>query len=107
MKTYRDLLDVLSKLSEEQLNTEVKFLAVGYPEGEAPQMECDEIASSFDLVLADSDVIYCEYSADSYQESGYTDNLTFEELEDDKEEGQVNTIVVKKGDPYFLCNVDY
>lgn len=43
MKTYRDLLDVLSKLSEEQLNTEVKFLAVGYPEGEAPQMECDEV----------------------------------------------------------------
>lgn len=39
--------------------------------------------------------------------SGYTDGLTFEELEEDKEEGQVNTIEVREGYPYFLCTLGY
>ena len=107
MKTYKDLLDVLSSLSEEQLNTEIKFLPVGIPESEAPTLECGKIASSFDLVIADRDVIHCKFPSDSWQESGYTDNLSFEEIEEDKEERQVNTIAVRKGDPYFLCILDY
>lgn len=107
MKTYKDLLDVLSRLGEEQLNTQIRFISVGIPESEAPSLACDEIASSFDLVIADSDVVYCEFPSDSWQESGYTDNMSFDELEEDKEEGQVNTIVVKEGYPYFSCTLDY
>lgn len=107
MKTYKELLDVLSRLNEDQLNSEIKFLPVGVPLSEAPTLSCSEIASSFDLVIADSDVVYCDFPSDSWQESGYTDNMSFEELDEDKEEGQVNTIEVKEGYPYFLCTIDY
>lgn len=106
MKTYKELFDVLSRLNEEQLNTEIRFLPVGFPESEAPTLTCDEIAPSFDLVIADSDIIYCEVPYDSWMESGYTE-LSLEELEENKEEGQVNTVVVKEGYPYFLCTQGY
>lgn len=107
MKTYKELLDVLSKLSEKQLKNKVQFIAVGCPECEAPTLECSEIASSFDLVLADSDIIHSKFGPDSYQEDGYTDSTSLEELEEDKEDGQVNTIAVKEGDPVFICTVEY
>lgn len=46
MKTYKESLDILTKLNEDQLNTEIKFIPVGVPESETTTLTCEEIASS-------------------------------------------------------------
>lgn len=101
MTTYRDLLEKLMKMNDNQLDSEIKFLPVGWSDYDVPSLEISDIASSFELVFAEEDVVYAEYSSDSYMESGYSDYLSFEGQEEEKEEGQVNTLVVKKGYPYF------
>lgn len=105
MTTYRDLLEQLLKMNDKQLDYEIKFLPVGWADWDVPKLEITDIGSSFDLVIADEDVVYSEFSSDSYMQSGYTDCMSFKRQEREKEKGQVNTLVVKKGYPYF-CLTD-
>lgn len=103
MPTYRDLLNKLEALSQEQLDTEIKVIPLGYTDDIARKMlNCDVLPQILELGKASRDIYHYSPSEDAdWIEPGLCDFSEDEVKELGIDEDEDYTLVCRKGEVIF------
>lgn len=103
MPTYRDLYDKLATLSQEQLDSEIKVIPVGYTDNDAAALlRYDILPQVLELGKASRDLYhYAPSEEEDWIEPGITDFSESEVQEMGIAEDEDYTLVCKKGEVIF------
>lgn len=102
MPTFRDLYEKLSKLSPEQLDSEIKIIPVGYSDDDVVALlNYHNIPDRVKLAVADCDIYHYQPGPDSWMDAGVGD-LTEDDIKEmGIEEDEEYTRICRKGEVYL------
>jgi len=110
MPTYRDILDKLSQMSSEQLDTEVRIIPVGFTDNDAAELlKYPTIPYALKLDKAASDIYYykpSDNSEDDFQEPGIVDFSEEETRELGIADDPDYTLICRKGTTFLRVSED-
>ena len=104
MPTYRELFEKLGKLTQEQLDSEIRVFPVGYTDADALAiLNYQTIPQVLELTTAVRDLYYCKPSEDEEEwvASGVMDFSESEVKELGIAEDSDYTLICKKGEAIF------
>ena len=103
MPTYRELFEKLGKLTQEQLDSEIRIIPVGYTDADALAiLNYQTIPHVLELTKAVRDLYYCKPSEDEdWVASGVMDFSESEVQELGIAEDSDYTLICKKGEVIF------